>query len=208
MKKYPAEIILGILFSVGIVGHQFSPLRELFLTLTPFTLVLTSGIVLFSTGIKSNKKLFYWALVSFIFTFITEAVGVKTGIIFGEYRYGESLGFKIAEVPLIIGINWVLVILGCITLSEKIFKNNVLQIFATAIFATGFDYILEPVAVSLDYWTWNSDGIPLRNYVAWFVIAVFLSVIYNIFRVEMKSGITLYYLIVQTVFFLTLSVVL
>jgi putative membrane protein len=51
-----------------------------------------------------------------------EVVGVKTGLIFGEYKYGSTLGIKLFEVPLIIGFNWVFVILGSISISRLITK--------------------------------------------------------------------------------------
>ena len=31
--------------------------------------------------------------------FVIEVIGVKTGYVFGSYSYGDSLGFKILEVP-------------------------------------------------------------------------------------------------------------
>jgi hypothetical protein len=34
-----------------------------------------------------------------------------------------------------------------------------------------FDWIMEPVAIRLDYWTWAGGDIPMQNYFAWFVIA-------------------------------------
>lgn len=37
---------------------------------------------------------------------LAEILVVSYGIIFGNYKYGEILGYKVLGVPLIIGINW------------------------------------------------------------------------------------------------------
>ena len=42
---------------------------------------------------------------------LTEAIGVNTGLLFGTYEYGANLGFKIFGVPLIIGVNWTVLII-------------------------------------------------------------------------------------------------
>ena len=38
--------------------------------------------------------------------FFIEVIGVKTGFIFGSYYYGAAMGIKILAVPLLIGLNW------------------------------------------------------------------------------------------------------
>jgi putative membrane protein len=40
--------------------------------------------------------------------FFIEAIGVNTGLIFGNYVYKTTLGWKFLETPLIIGVNWIL----------------------------------------------------------------------------------------------------
>jgi putative membrane protein len=37
---------------------------------------------------------------------------------------------------------------------------------------TGLDFLIEPVAVSSDFWSWENGAIPLFNYVCWFLIAL------------------------------------
>ena len=56
--------------------------------------------------------LFLWTLpiavflIAFAIGFSAELIGVHSGMLFGNYSYGNNLGLKLAEVPLIIGINW------------------------------------------------------------------------------------------------------
>ena len=37
-----------------------------------------------------------------------------------------------------------------------------------ALLMVGFDLLLEPAAVKLNYWVWVKDYIPVQNYLAWF----------------------------------------
>ena len=84
-------------------------------------------------------------------------------------------------MPLIIAFNWVMVVNGAVCIARRIGRFGTegggrlaLPLLAGAI-AAAFDWIMEPVAIRLDYWTWAGGGIPLQNYVAWFVLAAALA---------------------------------
>ena len=197
---------LYIIFFVGIVGHLYDPLRNLMLLLTPATLLLTGLIVLFYSYKSSTNNFLLWVAFTYIITFILEVVGVKTGLIFGKYNYGSTLGIKLFDVPLIIGFNWVFVILGSISISRLITSNIFLSSIISAFIAFIFDLILEPIAIKLDYWSWSEGIIPLQNYLAWFVIALISAFGFNYLNVKVNSKISLHYLLVQFIFFVTLLI--
>lgn len=199
-------VFLYIIFFVGIVGHLYDPLQNLMLFLTPATLLLTGLVVLFYSYKTSVNNFLLWAACTYIVTFILEVIGVKTGLIFGEYNYGSTLGIKLFEVPLIIGFNWVFVILGTISIARLLTSNILLSAIISAFIALIFDLILEPIAVKLDYWTWAADIIPLQNYLAWFVIALFSAIGFGYLKVKVISKISLHYLLVQFVFFIILLI--
>ncbi len=197
---------LYIIFFVGIIGHLYDPLRNLMLLLTPATLLLTGVIVLFYSYRTSANNLLVWAAFTYIITFILEVIGVKTGLIFGEYNYGSTLGIKLFDVPLIIGFNWVFVILGSISISRLMTGNIFLSSIISAFIAFIFDLILEPIAIKLDYWSWSEGIIPIQNYLAWFVIALISALGFNYLKVKVNSKISLHYLLVQFVFFVILLI--
>lgn len=205
IKKYKEEYFLYLIFTVGIIGHLVDQLIPLMLYLTPFTLLLTGIVVLYKSYKSSNKLFLYWIIITYLITFSLEVIGVKTGLIFGEYLYGETLGLKLFEVPLIIGFNWVFVILGAISIARIISKNNLVVSLIAALIAVIFDFILEPVAIKLDYWQWSENIIPLQNYAAWFLIAFFSSFFYEQFKIETDSKISIHYLIIQFIFFLFIN---
>jgi len=199
-------VFLYIIFFVGIIGHLYNPLQNLMLLLTPATLLLTGLIVLFYSYKTSTNKFLLWAVFTYVITFILEVIGVKTGLIFGEYNYGSTLGIKLFDVPLIIGFNWVFVILGSISISRLLTGNIFLSVIISAFIAFIFDLILEPIAVKLDYWSWSKGIIPLQNYLAWFVIALISAFGFNYLKVKVISKISLHYLLVQFIFFVILLI--
>lgn len=206
LNRFKPEYFLYMIFTVGIIGHIFKPLLNIMLWLTPFTLFLTGSVVLFYSYKSSRNKFLIWLLITYLITFILEVVGVKTSLIFGDYNYGNTLGLKIFDVPLIIGFNWVFVILGSISVSQLISKNNIIIAIFSASISVLFDYVLEPVAIKLNYWQWTDNIIPVQNYIAWFFIALISVLIFSYLRVNVKSKIGLHYLVIQFVFFLLIQI--
>jgi putative membrane protein len=176
------------------------------LKLTPYTLLLTGIIVLYVSYKKGELKFLIWCLTIYIVTFTLEVIGTKTGIIFGNYVYGDTLGFKLFEVPFIIGFNWVLIILGAITLAEQINKNIFLRALLTGTLAVLFDLVLEPVAIKLNYWNWSSGLIPLSNYYSWFAISFIASLLYDLLKIRINERLPEIYFMIQLIFFVLLSV--
>lgn len=200
--------IIIILFSVGIIGHSISQLRNLMILLTPITLSITTVIVVLNILKEKRSTNFNWILVVVLFTLAIEILGVKTKLIFGDYEYGNVLGIKIYDVPIIIGFNWALIILGAIQISEKYIDKKYIAIIVSSFLAVLFDFILEPVAVKLVYWSWKGNNIPVQNYLAWFVISLLASFLYFILKIKINSSLPKIYFIVQIIFFSSLLILL
>ncbi len=195
-------ILLAIFYLVGIMLHIISATLPLMLILTPYTLLATAVVGFISD--RKNKLLIIWALVTFLSTLTLEILGVQTGLVFGSYGYGQTLGLQLLGVPLLIGINWTIIILGAITIIEKMVTHPILVAFITASFTVFFDWIMEPVAIAFDYWSWDGLDIPLQNYIAWFVIAFLFALLHQKLRVVPKNRVASIILLIQTVFFLSL----
>ena len=108
MRLFVSTIILVIIHIVGIIGIH-SPLRDLFLMLTPFNLIMCI-MLLFINHSNFNKSFFLFCFITFFISFFIEVAGVFTGIVFGNYSYGKTLGLKALDVPIIIGANWMMLI--------------------------------------------------------------------------------------------------
>ena len=176
------------------------------ISLTPFTLLLTGIVTLYSSIQKGNLKLVVWCLIVYTVTFTLEVVGVKTGQIFGSYFYGDVLGFKLFDAPLIIGFNWVVIILGAIGIASRIHKSALQIALLTGTFAVLFDIMLEPIAIKLGYWNWEQGLTPLQNYYAWFGVAFFASLFSSNLKLELEDSLFIYYFLIQFTFFILLSI--
>lgn len=194
------------MFSVGVIGHIIPSLKPLMSLLTPFTLLLTGSVTLYFSFRESNTKVFIWGIIVYAITFSLEVIGVKTGYVFGSYYYGDVLGLKLFDVPLIIGFNWVLIMLGAIGLANRIHQNPLQIALLTGTFAVLFDLMLEPVAIKLGYWNWEKGFIPLENYYSWFGIAYFASLFASKLKLELEDSLPVYYFLIQFTFFILLSI--
>jgi putative membrane protein len=156
--------------------------------------------------LEGNKGLILWGLILFVSTFFLEALGTATGKIFGPYTYGRTLGLKLLDVPLVIAFNWFLVILGSLSLAQLLLRRKLLPAILTAALAVGFDFLLEPTAIRLDYWTWHTPDIPLQNYVAWSLIALVAALFFVYFKLSVKTRLPVVYFLIQLVFFAALRI--
>jgi putative membrane protein len=198
--------LMGCFFLVGILGHLVEPTRDLMLFLTPFFLLGMGVLVLYHFIRKRDHKVLIWAFITYVITFLIEALGVWTGHIFGEYDYGSTLGPALFGVPLVIGFNWVIVIMGSTELSRMLVKDRRVYPIVAGLTAMLFDIILEPVAMKLDYWDWAGGTIPIQNYIAWFIIATLMAYSYTSVRKEGSNRPMIAYLFLQTVLFLFIRV--
>lgn len=176
-----AVFVLAVLFAVGAAGHVGAHTLPWMLALTPGFLLATGGLVAAPSLAANGRRFALWMAGAYALTLAAEAVGVATGAVFGAYVYGPTLGWKVLGVPLIIAFNWVLVVNGAVCIADWILppragagRRIALPLLAGAI-AAAFDWVMEPVAIRLDYWTWAGGSIPLQNYAAWFGLAALLA---------------------------------
>ena len=189
--------------------------NEFFAHATIINLLLMFFLLLY-TQKQIDKPFIVFIISCFLIGFAAEVLGTGTGYLFGDYTYGTVLGPKIFEVPVIIAINWFIVIYCCgITISDLLRKIDRIQkvdssvlksaslIIDSAMLAVFFDWIIEPVAVKLGYWTWKGE-IPFLNYLSWFVISVILMSIFRFTVKDTSNKFAVNLLLIQMMFFLLL----
>jgi bisanhydrobacterioruberin hydratase len=217
-RTLTATVLAMVIHLAGALGMLFGR-RDWFLMLTPFNLLFMFFLLIWTLPEKNNRLYGFFTLAFFIGLF-TEMVGVKTGWLFGNYHYGEVLGFKINQAPLIIGINWFIIVYASGMMARQLmnfisqrfqFQQRTVNskwissvvIIGGAFIATVFDVIMEPAAVKLGFWTWENGNIPIMNYVSWFLVS---GIILFIFRhASFKTHqFAINLLIIQALFFLVL----
>jgi len=176
------------------------------LRLTPLALLVTAGVVAVPIVEERRVGVAAWAAAAFVVGFAFEAAGVATGLVFGRYAYGPVLGPKLFGVPLVIGLNWPLVVLGAVTLAMRFVDNAPAAAVVAGALSAGFDRVLEPFAVSAGYWAWQSDSIPVQNSVAWFLIASLIAWAFTWRRLFVRSPLPSVAIAIQLLFFILLRI--
>ena len=204
LKSIHILVTLSIFYVVGILIHVLSSFKGLALKLTePQLLVVNIAILVWLIYLNPQKYFALWLFGAFIFSVSLEIIGVKTGHVFGNYYYGDTMNVKILGVPLVIGLNWIILILGGYNLAKKI-TSGLASIILSGLLVVVFDFVMEPIAMELDYWQWQGEIIPIQNYIAWFLITVILVSIMNKYKIYIDNLILRGYFIIQFIFFLSL----
>jgi putative membrane protein len=197
-------LVLVILHLVGIVGILIPQTRNLVLPLSAINLFLGFIVILLSER-KNFTGLLVFSLIAFLIGYGSELIGVHTGALFGNYWYGDNLGLKLMEVPLIIGINWGVLAITSASITQKFMDNIFIKIGVNSLLMVFFDFVMEPVAMKSDFWSWENDVIPLYNYVCWFFVAIILQIIYlNFFKTSSNKVLNTLF-IIQLLFFTILN---
>ena len=204
--KYKNAILIGLLvivYTVGVVGLT-TDWREDFLPLSFFNL-LFSFIVLLIARYEHPPKFYFFLAFAFLIGMTAEWIGVHTGYLFGDYAYGENLGVLLFDVPLIIGVNWAMLVIISASVVSFLKINWLLQAILASFAMLLLDIFIEPVAVVSDYWTWEGD-IPIFNYVTWFIITLILQIVYFRFKLAEENKVAVALYVIQLSFFIILNI--
>jgi putative membrane protein len=150
-----------------------------------------------------NSKVIFGLAIPFFLGFITEALGVNFGLIFGTYTYGENLGYKVFGVPLMICVNWALLTAITADVSKYISKNRLISALIGATLMTGLDLILEVSAPRFDFWEFEDGVVPIQNYIGWFITAFIAHLGYQSFKIKTNKVISWHVLVSIIIFFTT-----
>ena len=195
--------IIWLFHLCGMVGISYGN-KEFFLAFTPINLFI-SFVLLFVNQKQLESKELKSAFLIFFIGMISEILGVNYGLIFGDYVYLDNLGFKIFGVPVLIGVNWIILTFITGSLSSFIFKNKYVSILMGAILMIGLDLLIEPVAPLLGFWIFDLQKVPLQNYIGWFVIGIITQALFQFKIAEKELTFSTHLLIINAIFFAFLN---
>ena len=195
--------IIWLFHICGMIGISYGN-KEFFLAFTPINLFV-SFVLLFMNQKYLNSVELKSVFLIFIIGMISEILGVNYGLIFGEYVYLDNLGPKILGVPVLIGINWIILTFITGSLSSLIFKNKYFSVLMGAIFMLLIDFLMEPVAPILGFWTFDLPSVPIQNYIGWFAVGILTHIIFQFKINEKEFTFSTHLLIVNAIFFVFLN---
>lgn len=199
-----ATLILILFYSVGILGMTLSVTRPLFIQLIPFALLLSAFILVINhkSGFTTADLRVYFLI--FLAGFLLEMLGIHTGIIFGDYTYGSGLGFKIAETPLLIGLNWLMLVYATASFFQAMKWEAIGVILGGATLMVLYDSVMEQIAPGMDMWSWSGNIIPLKNYLTWWLVAAAMHTLLVASRIRITNPMALPVVAIQFLFFIIL----
>lgn len=110
---------------------------------------------------------------------LVEAVGVRTGVPFGDYAYAGELGAAVLGVPAVVPLAWTMMAWPALVVGRTLARRAPVALVGGAALAA-WDLFLDPQMVDAGYWTWAHPepalplvpGVPLTNYAGWLLVSV------------------------------------
>ncbi|MBV9989102.1 MAG: carotenoid biosynthesis protein [Chitinophagaceae bacterium] len=220
-RQHIAIFIALLVHTSGLIGILFTPYRNWFIRYTPLNLVLMAFLLAWNQ--RSRVRAFYiFFAIAALAGFLAEWIGINTSLLFGSYRYGDMLGPAFGGVPLLIGLNWFLVVFcsgsimhqvqdcmrskpnGASAMPPRLAAWSV--VLDGALLAVLFDWIMEPAAMQLGFWEWKGGTVPFYNYVCWLLISTGLLVVFRLFSFRGSNHFAVHLFIIELFFFLVLRI--
>jgi len=197
------DVSIGLvwLFQIsGLIGIS-SGYAQWFVNKTPVILCLTFILLIVNFPIGSVRAALL-TVFFFIVGMLAEWIGVKYGILFGSYSYGNNLGPKIGGVPYLIGLYWALLVLVTGASANLFVTNRLTRVFIGAMLMVMLDFFMERSAPKFDFWSFTTPVAPLSNYVAWFVMAFILHAVMQYFKFSGSKRFSVHVIATQFFFFI------
>lgn len=113
-----------------------------------------------------------------VYAFIIESFALATGYPYGNFSYSELIGLRLlGAAPLALFFSWTPLLLAAYSVSANILDNIWARIGATTLVLVIFDFVLDPGAVYLKFWSYSEGGwyygVPWSNFLGWVVSGFF-----------------------------------
>ena len=128
-----------------------------------------------------------WAAVLVVVTagggLAAEAIGVRTGIPFGDYSYTGTLGPTVLGVPVVVPLAWTMLAYPLLLAARRLSRRFAAPIGAFGLAA--WDVFLDPQMVDDGRWRWADptpglpgvEGVPLTNFAGWLLVGLVMMAI-------------------------------
>jgi putative membrane protein len=149
--------------------------------------VTVAAVVLFCLACVTHAFAHHGAIWGATFVFVAaggsllaEAVGVHTGLPFGDYRYSSSLGTQVLGVPVLVPMAWMMMAYPVFLAARRLSRRFVALVGGIGL--AGWDVFLDPQMVRDGRWHWSDPTpalpgvphVPLTNYAGWLLCGIVL----------------------------------
>ncbi|MFX1537200.1 MAG: carotenoid biosynthesis protein [Promethearchaeota archaeon] len=179
-ENIPSDQILVIIMALYLISSFIEPLARIG-GLFMYAFVIIHGVKRYG---PKNMSLFF--VITFIISWIFEAMSIETGFPFGNYYYTDHLGFKLGTVPLVIMPSWFMTGYLSWTMGSTFLRNYGNSVEKKDLFLLPFisgfimlmwDFCLDPIFSNIqEAWIWEEAGslgyyfgVPISNYFGWYL---------------------------------------
>jgi uncharacterized membrane protein len=114
-----------------------------------------------------------------------EAVGVRTGLPFGDYVYSGTLSRTVFGVPWVVPLAWAMLAYPSLILARRVTRSVLLVPVIGALALAGWDLFLDPMMTAERYWRFTDTSyalphvplVPGVNYLGWLATALVMMVL-------------------------------
>ena len=182
-RLVPAAGVLGAAVVLAQVAYPLTPVGGARDALTVATVVLFAVASLTHAAVTRGAR----AAAALLVVaggggLAAEAVGVSTGLPFGEYDYTGTLGPELLGVPLVIPLAWVMMAWPAYLVGARLTRTRAARVGVSAAALASWDLFLDPQMVDAGHWRWVDPApalpgvptVPLTNYAGWVLVALVL----------------------------------
>jgi len=153
--------------------------------ITVATVVVVAGASVTHAGITAGWRGLAGCAVAAGLGFGAELIGVHTGVPFGHYSYANSLGPKVAGVPVLAGLAWTMLAWPAALVARRLAASYPARVLVGGWALASWDLFLDPQMVAAGHWTWADPNphlpgvptVPLTNYAGWLFVATAISLV-------------------------------
>lgn len=192
-------------YTVGLVLYMLPFTREIFILITPASLVVAIGVVFYFHRQWNVQTVLFFIFIG-VSSFFLEMAGTRTGVIFGAYRYERGLGVQFNHTPLLIGLNWLFLLYATRSLAGRIAGRPAIRVVVAALLMVIYDVVLEWVAPLMQMWRFESTYPPLRNFLAWFTVSLLYHTLFELLSIPASNALASIVWSIQWIFFVCIGV--
>ncbi|MCE5213504.1 MAG: carotenoid biosynthesis protein [Methanobacterium sp.] len=169
-------IIIAFFLAKIPMNPDIAPLSGLFIIL----LALPSYYAVYRwLGLKKSILVLF---ILSIYAILIETLALITGFPYSPFHYNHLIGYQIGDyTPYTVPFAYVPIFLGCLYLASIKTSNKIIFILYSGFFVLITDLMLDPAAVALNFWTYQTSGmfygVPLMNFLGWIITGGIASLI-------------------------------
>ena len=169
--KSNLSIFIIWLFTISGMLGVLSDFQDWFLGYTPLYLFLALVIILLYFT-QFNAGVILLLAITFFLGFVVEILGLNFGLIFGNYSYGQNLGFMCFGVPLMMSVIWILLIIIKSDIPRIVSKNVLETTLVASALITALHMIIEISATRFYFWEFDDRVVTIQNYLIYSYLTI------------------------------------